>query len=101
MHLELLCAIQILIQFPDKETEQLALGKLIPRFSGKSWSTGETAVPAPALGFLAEQGIKFTIIGPATRGSLRDLKPVSVGTVLRPYPSGEDDLMGEMLDSGK
>jgi hypothetical protein len=92
---------QILIQFPDKQTEQLALGKLIPRFSGKSWSTGETAVPAPALGFLAEQGIKFTVIGPATRASLRDLKPDSVGAVLRPYPSGDDDLLAEMLDSEK
>jgi hypothetical protein len=92
---------QILIQFPDKQTEQLAMGKLIPRFSGKSWSTGETAVPAPALGFLAEQGIKFTVIGPAARASLRDLKPDSVGAVLRPYPSGEDDLLGEMLNSGK
>jgi hypothetical protein len=57
--------VQILIRFPDKETEQLALGKLIPRFSGKSWSTGETAVPIQALGFLAEQGIKFAVIGPA------------------------------------
>jgi hypothetical protein len=55
----------ILIRFPDKETEQRAFGKLIPRFSGKSWASGETAVPAPALGFLAEQGIKFTVIGPA------------------------------------
>jgi hypothetical protein len=57
--------VQILIQFPDQATEQRALGKLIPRFSGKSWSNGETAVPAQALGFLAEQGIKFTVIGPA------------------------------------
>ena len=56
---------QILIRFPDEETEQRALGKLIPRFSGKSWASGETAVPAQALGFLAEQGIKFTVIGPA------------------------------------
>jgi hypothetical protein len=31
----------------------------------KSWASGETAVPAQALGFLAEQGIKFTVIGPA------------------------------------
>ena len=57
---------QILIRFPDQETEQRALGKLIPRFSGKSWATGETAVPAQALGFLAEQGIKFEVIGPAS-----------------------------------
>jgi hypothetical protein len=56
---------QILIRFPDKETEQRALGKLIPRFAGKSWASGETAVPAQALGFLAEQGIKFTVVGPA------------------------------------
>src|ERR1035441_7842722 len=56
---------QILIKFPDAETERRALGKLIPRFSGKSWDTGETAVPAPALGFLAEQGIQFSVIGPA------------------------------------
>ena len=47
----------ILIQFPDKPTEERALGLLIPRFSGKSWRSGETAVPAPAVSFLAEQGI--------------------------------------------
>ena len=56
---------QILIRFPDKETEQRALGKLIPRFSGKSWASGETAVPAQALSFLGEQGIQFTVVGPA------------------------------------
>jgi hypothetical protein len=56
---------QILIKFSDKETERWALGKLIPRFSGKSWDNGETAVPAPALAFLAEQGIQFTVLGPA------------------------------------
>jgi hypothetical protein len=56
---------RILIKFPDQETERRALGKLIPRFSGKSWTSGETAVPAPALSFLAEHGIQFTVIGPA------------------------------------
>jgi hypothetical protein len=55
----------ILIQFPDKATEDRALGLLIPRFSGKSWETGETAIPAPALSFLAEQGVRFSVIGPA------------------------------------
>ena len=29
--------------------------------------------------------------------SLRDLKPVSIGAVLRPFPSPEDDFLGEML----
>jgi len=65
---------QILIRFPDQETEQRALGKLIPRFSGKSWASGETAVPAQALGFLAEQGIKFTVIGPDNSPSCGDSK---------------------------
>jgi hypothetical protein len=66
----LLFAIQILIQFPDKDTELLALGKLIPRFSGKSWASGETAVPSEALVYLAEQGIKFSVIRPAPKESV-------------------------------
>jgi hypothetical protein len=71
---------QILIRFPDAETEQRALGKLIPRYSGKSWASGETAVPAQALSFLAEQGIKFTVIGPAPYESITPLRdPGAVG----------------------
>jgi len=31
--------------------------------------------------------------------SLRDLKPQSVGAVLRPFPSSDDDTLGEMIDS--
>ena len=72
---------QVLIRFPNSETEQKALGKLIPRFSGKSWATGEVMVPAPALGFLAEEGIVFTVIGPASYErltSLRDAGAVAV-----------------------
>ena len=68
-------AMQILIQFPDKATEQRALGKLIPRFSGKSWSSGELAVPSAALSYLANEGISFTVVGPAPYewlASLRD-----------------------------
>jgi antitoxin (DNA-binding transcriptional repressor) of toxin-antitoxin stability system len=33
------------------------------------------------------------------RTSLRNLSPQSVGAVLRPFPSSEDDTLGEMLDS--
>ena len=72
---------QILIRFPDKETEQLALGKLIPRFSGKSWASGETAVPAQAVGFLAEQGIKFAVIGPAPYESITPVRDPGSVTV--------------------
>ncbi len=31
------------------------------------------------------------------QASLRDLKPQSVGAILQPFPSREDDLLGEML----
>jgi hypothetical protein len=56
---------QVIIRFPDEDTEQKALGKLIPRFCGKSWSSGETMVPSPALAYLAAEGISFTVVGPA------------------------------------
>ena len=31
--------------------------------------------------------------------SLHHLRPTSVGAILRPFPSSDDDLLGEMLDS--
>jgi antitoxin (DNA-binding transcriptional repressor) of toxin-antitoxin stability system len=31
--------------------------------------------------------------------SLRDLKPVSIGAILHPFPSPEDDILDEMLDA--
>ena len=33
------------------------------------------------------------------RTSLRDLSPKSVGAVLRPFPTLEDDTLGEMLEA--
>ena len=33
----------------------------------------------------------------APRPSLRDLKPASIGAVLRPFPAADDDLLAEML----
>lgn len=39
-------------------------------------------------------------LSPATSApSLRDLRPKSVGAVLRPFPSPDDDTLGEMLDA--
>lgn len=72
---------QILIRFPDEETELRALAKLIPRSAGKSWSNGETAVPSHALSLLAEQNIPFTVIGPVSyerATALRNPAPASV-----------------------
>lgn len=72
---------QILIRFSDKETEQRALGKLIPRFSGKSWSSGELAVPAMALSYLANEGISFTVVGPAPYERLASLRDSGAAAV--------------------
>ncbi len=72
---------QILIRFPDKESEQRALGKLIPRFSGKSWSSGELAVPSPALSYLADEGIPFTVVGPAPYERLAPLRDTGATVV--------------------
>ena len=37
------------------------------------------------------------LVAASARPSLREIKPSSVGTVLRPFPSSEDDLLEEML----
>lgn len=64
----------VVVRFPDQATELQALGKLIPRFSGKSWDSGELALPSAALGFLADHGIRFTVIGPASYERLTSLR---------------------------
>jgi hypothetical protein len=56
----------IIIRFRDVETERKALGKLAGRFSFKTWATGETMVPEPALAYLAVEGVPFTVEGPAS-----------------------------------
>lgn len=55
----------IVVTFPDKEMERRAVGFLLPRCSGKSWDTGEMAIPAWVLPELAIKGIQFTVSGPA------------------------------------
>ena len=55
----------IIIRFADSDMERRALGFLAGRFSFKTWDTGETAVPAQALGALAAEGISFLVQGPA------------------------------------
>ena len=74
-------AMQVLIRIPDAETERKALGKLIPRCSGKSWANGETMVPANGRSFLAGEGIMFTVIGPAPYEGLTSLRDSSAVAV--------------------
>jgi hypothetical protein len=56
----------IRIHFPTTEAKRAALAQLAGRFGFKSWATGEMVVPEDALGFLAVQGVPFTVEGPAT-----------------------------------
>jgi len=45
-----------------------------PAFTGRSWDTGEVALPSLALGFLADHGIRFTVMGPASYRRLTSLR---------------------------
>ena len=56
----------IRIRFPDSVAKRRALGRLAGRFSFTSWATGEMLVPESALGYLAVEGIPFSVEGPAT-----------------------------------
>lgn len=56
----------VVITFPDKETQEEALGFLVSHFSGRVLKTGEHIVPEAALEALAEQGYTFTVKGKAS-----------------------------------
>jgi hypothetical protein len=71
----------VIIRFPDPDAEQRALGFLAGRFPGKSYATGETVVPEAALPYLALEGIKFTVDGPATYERLTPLRDTAATPV--------------------
>jgi hypothetical protein len=60
----------IIIRFPDAAMERRAFDYLAGRFSFKTWATGETAVPETALPYMAREGIRFSVEGPATYAQL-------------------------------
>jgi hypothetical protein len=64
----------IVIRFPDEQSKRGALGVLAGRFSFKSWATGEMMIPKEALAFLADEGIRFSVEGPATHERLASLR---------------------------
>jgi hypothetical protein len=64
----------IVIRFPDEQSKRNALGALAGRFSFKSWATGEMMIPKEALAFLAEEGVRFNVEGPATHERLASLR---------------------------
>jgi hypothetical protein len=71
----------IIIRFPDEESKQRALGLLPGRFPGKSWATGEMMVPEEGLAFLAREGVKFTVEGPATYEQIASLRDPAAAKV--------------------
>jgi hypothetical protein len=71
----------VIIRFPDPDTEKRALGFLAGRFSGKSYASGETVVPEAALAYLALEGIRFTVDGPATYERLTPLRDTAAAPV--------------------
>ncbi|MBI2924914.1 MAG: hypothetical protein HYY24_04320 [Verrucomicrobia bacterium] len=65
---------QIIIRFSDQAMKRSALGRLVGRFPGKSWASGEMMVPEQALAFLTSAGIRFTAEGPATHDQIASLR---------------------------
>lgn len=64
----------IIIRFADAESKRLALGQIVGRFSFKSWASGEMMVPKDALALLADEGIRFSVEGPATYERIASLR---------------------------
>jgi hypothetical protein len=65
----------IIIRFADQKAKASALGLLTGRFSFKSWATGEMMIPKDALALLADEGVRYTVEGPATCERLGLLQP--------------------------
>ena len=71
----------IVIRFSDAETKKRAIAFLVGRFPGKTWATGEVAVPNEALAELATEGFQFKVEGPATYERLMSLRDVAATAV--------------------
>ena len=64
----------IVILFTGEEPKRRAVGCLAGRFSFKSWASGEMMVPKEALALLADEGVPFSVEGPATYERLASLR---------------------------
>ena len=62
------------IRFADAESKRLALGQIVGRYSFKSWAGGEMMLPKDALALLADEGIRFSVDGPATYERVASLR---------------------------
>lgn len=71
----------ILIRFPDARTKKRGIAFLVGRFPGKTWATGEVAVPDEALAELAAEGFHFKVEGPVTYERLVPLRDIAAAAV--------------------
>src|SRR5262249_38808770 len=58
--------IMVVIKFPDRDTQDEAVGFLASFFSGRMLHSGEVIVPEEALAALANEDFSFTVTGRAT-----------------------------------
>ena len=56
----------VVITFPNRATEEKAIGFLLGRFSGHLLKSGECVVPEAALEALAKRNFEFTVKGKAS-----------------------------------
>lgn len=74
----------VVITFPDKETQEEALGFLLGRFSGRVLKSGEHIVPEAAMEALARNNFVFTVKGTASyEKHLEALRPALARSLQR------------------
>ncbi len=95
----------ILIRFPDQTTEKKALEFYNPPVSGKNWNSREAAVPPAVLPILAEQGLHFSVLGPAPIDATLPMPgPLAVAGDTEPYAYVKNGILvhhaGHRITSG-
>ena len=73
----------IIIKFPDRKTQNEALGFLASKFSGRLFRSGEVIVPEEALGALALENYSFTVIGRITHDQMAAIRSDAPSPVQR------------------
>jgi hypothetical protein len=71
----------VVIKFPDRPTQDEAVGFLACHFSGRLFRSGEVIVPAAALGALAAENFTFTVLGRARDDQMAPLRSTAASSV--------------------
>ena len=79
----------VIITFPDKATQKIALGFLLGRFSGTVLKSGEHIVPEEALAALADRNLVFTVRGKVDEKEVAALRIAATAAVERRQPGAK------------